>query len=720
MVKRAPESVVPVFFSSLLLPLLLLGLPACSRQPGDGSEPVEPVEESAAPIRRSEVQPTEDSSTLETGSSSGPAQASNFDLYSLSLKGLQEKLKTCQQDNTCEDEELELGKLKRLLGYVVDDERHDVLLLGVDDPQWPAVLVDDFVIALRNAWGRYAEVKGNIRHYSYPGCDIRPNSEVIDKLDALMAQINTSSEAGAVRKVISAWRQTCMAPQKVSVHGVPFDTHFGKVMVEADYDMKSLTDGTDDPDVPGFTSLASLRRNQHQQAFARGQTLPLEGGMNRYWLSPGEYNYIEADGIVLIKQASVRVQTNPTTVDESGEIVDTPTTDPLAERWVASFSILYDKIAARRPIYRELDNLFRAFALAKILRYRKGVETAGLDLGYLLDEFPIATEEVPRKLDGRPTVDHIEHRVESEDRIETTRLWMPGCGGVGMEIEPEERDFEVVPELVGLRDQVVSKAVPGPLPAPIPPAPPVTVLAQNQRLQRINRDNRPLVLTLVNTDSEYHLFDGLTQTTYPKLEVPQILSRATDLLQQKGASTVYLELEEFPANKQEDFIATSEIQIASTHPEIRFRPLPGIADQLTEQALFSPGIELFQPDLQAERQIERQADGPFQGWFRGTVQFLSFVQDRLVTITITVFARSFEIVDAFLAKIDHRFSVEQMLPESVIQIIDQARQELLLEETYRNYLREQGDEAELKILVESDLGGTHFVDVGTSSPLRAA
>ncbi|MCP3976085.1 MAG: DUF1598 domain-containing protein [bacterium] len=718
MMNPSPRSALRLLFSSLLLPWLLLGLAACSRQP-DAPKPTEQPGGSSAPSQSAEVQAAEESSIQVTGSQSRP-QASSFDLYSLSLKGLQAKLETCQRDDSCTGQDLELGKLKRLLGYVVDEQRGDVLLLGVDDPQWPAVLVEDFVIALRNAWGRYDEVKGNVRHYSYPGCDIRPNSEVIDKLDALMDQLNTSSSAGAVRKVISAWRRTCMVPQQVSVHGVPFDTHFGKVMVEADYDMKSLTDGTDDPGVPGFTSLASIRRDRHQQAFARGQTPALQGGMNRYWLSPGEYNYIEADGIVLIKQASVRVQTNPTTVDDSGEIVDTASSDPLAERWVASFSILYDKIAARRPIYRELDNLFRAFALAKILRFRKGVEAAGLDLTYFLDDFPIVGEEVPREVDGRPTVDHIERILENEESIQTTRLWMPGCGGVGMEIEPEDKDFEVVPQLVDLRDQVLAETVPAPEPTLVPKAPPVTVLAQNQRLQQINKNNHPLVVTLVDADSQVQLFDGLTRTSYPRLDAPQILSQVTELLSKKGASTVYVELEDFPADEQENFIRTSESQIAESHPDVLFRPIPGIADELMEQALFGPGIELSEPDPGAEPPPERQDDVRLQDWSRGTVQFLSFVQDRLATITITAFARDQAVVDAFLAKVEARFSDAPMLPESVIQIIDQARRELMAEETYRDYLREQGREGELRIRAESDLGGRHFVDVGTSSRLRAA
>ncbi len=710
----------PRFVVLMLLPLLLLALAGCFGSQEEAPESAEQSAGNPTPTASPQAQVVEETSYTVQGDPSQPPPTPDFDLYSRSLKDLQETLKTCQRNSDCKAEELHLGKLKRLLGFVIDEGRGDILLLGVDDPQWPVVLVEDFVVALRNAWGRYAEVKGNVRHYSYPGCDIRPDTEVIEQLDALMAQLNTASSADAVRKVISAWRQTCMAPQRVSVHGIPFDTHFGKVMVEADYDMKSLTDGTDDPGVPGFSSLADIRRQQRQQAFAQGQTASLPGGMNRYWLSPGEYNYIEADGIVLIKQASVQVETNPTTVDASGEIVDTATSDPLAERWVASFTALYDKIAARRPIYRELDNLFRAFALAKVLYFRKGLEAAGLDLGYLLDEFPIVGEEVPREVAGRPAVDHLERILESEDSITTTRLWMPGCGGVGMDIEPEDKDFEAVPELVDLRDQVLSETTPGAEPVLIPKNPSVTVLAQNQRLQEINRNNPPLVLTLVNTDSEYHLFDGLTRTTYPKLEVPQILSQLTDLAQEKGTSTVYLELEDFPATKQENFIATAEIQIAQSHPDVLLRPLPGIVNQSTEQALFSRGIELLRQDPQAERQIELQTDGQLQGWYRGTLQLFCFVKDRLVTLTVTVFARSVEVVDAFLAKIEARFSIEPMLPESVIQIIDQARQEMLLEEMYRDYLREQGSEGELKIRIESDLGGTHFVDVGASGQLRAA
>ena len=53
------------------------------------------------------------------------------------------------------------------------------------DASLPPLYFEDLVIALRNAWLRYARLEGNTRIYEDPGCSIDPEPAVLRKLQAL-------------------------------------------------------------------------------------------------------------------------------------------------------------------------------------------------------------------------------------------------------------------------------------------------------------------------------------------------------------------------------------------------------------------------------------------------------------------------------------------------------------------------------------------------------
>ncbi len=725
----------------LCLPLVLTFtvLPGCSRPAaeslGDGGEERQETPrggEEAPPPERPTVAETPAPDAVGTGDKvlyqiPVPRQrsAAEFrtpgeisELYALSLKALQVRLDTCNSGDNCTDEDRLLGKIRRLLGYAVDETGGDILLLGFDDPEWPAARVDDFVVALRNAWLRYAPLEDNVYQYRYPGCDIRPDGSIVERLQELKPKFADAMES-EMEAMIDEWRQICESPQQVSVLGVPFDTHFGKVMVQADYDMKSLADGTDKLQLPGFRSLADMRLDRLRQAVVGGEEQTSESGMSRFWLAPGENHYVENDGVVLIRDSPVRVETNPSALDASGELVDTQTTDPLADQWVESFSALYGRIADRRPIYRHLESLFRIFAVAKILHFRNADETAGLDLSYFLDRFPVAVETVERQLPGRYSLLEFEHSWEEGNVRNSVKSWLPGCGGVSMNVEPEEKDFE--PDrsglLPGLKDEVLAaRPSPGAVSHPVPVVPGSTLsgLAETQRLQGINRESTSWVMSLVRTGSTYRLYDGETQTVYDHLQVAEIVADVAARLETADTSTVYLEVEGFDDNQVRNFTATSEIQAAQSHPGILFRPLPDIAKTGSEEVLFRPGIEL---EKISATPVPVTGDS-FQGWVQTTVELLVWVRDQIVRVTVVILARSPEVVQAFAARIEARFADWDMVPISLIELLSRERERFFAEELYRQYEKD-GNEGQFKIQVR-ELGGTHFVDLAISRKTAAA
>ena len=109
-------------------------------------------------------------------------------------------------------------------------------VFGKVDTTSPDLYLEDFVIALRNAWWKYASLKGYTYYYSAPGCSIDPNPKTIQKLQQVGGKILSTS--GEVESSLKQWHAICSQPQKVRVLGIPFDSRFAKVMVDADYYMK--------------------------------------------------------------------------------------------------------------------------------------------------------------------------------------------------------------------------------------------------------------------------------------------------------------------------------------------------------------------------------------------------------------------------------------------------------------------------------------------------
>ncbi|MDP3013996.1 MAG: hypothetical protein Q8M92_07130, partial [Candidatus Subteraquimicrobiales bacterium] len=111
-----------------------------------------------------------------------PKIVEKFEGRAVSLKVLQNKVKDCIAKETCPENILQLCGIKRVMGYVIDEKNRDIILIGNIDDSMPPLYLEDFVIALRNTWMMYAELKGNTYYYSNPGCSIDPDPNVLNNL----------------------------------------------------------------------------------------------------------------------------------------------------------------------------------------------------------------------------------------------------------------------------------------------------------------------------------------------------------------------------------------------------------------------------------------------------------------------------------------------------------------------------------------------------------
>jgi hypothetical protein len=378
----------------------------------------------------------------------------------LSLRVLQRNLVSLSPGEPASEEIRQLDGITRVWGYVIDGAACDVILIGDSDPSAPPLYLDDLVIALRNAWHIYDQVRGNTHYYSYPGCSIDPNPEILQKLQRLGDLITSAPTFDEVEQRLRDWHDLCRNPQKVRVMGIPFDSRFARVMVKADYDMKTLVNGSDSLNISGFQSLTDMTLAAVRPALIQGTPIRVSlSTLNRFWFCPGQNRYLTDQLAAIVDRCPVRLLTEAEYLDRGGAAQGTGRADSMALAFCHSFTAHYAEIAEKRSIYVELENLFRLVALAKLMHYLDCTSVAGLELDYLLNEYPVAARRVDRTLPGRSNVGELSHRQVFDDGYSDVRLWLPSCGGVGIEINPEkaaqERSPEVERRLKELRTRIL-------------------------------------------------------------------------------------------------------------------------------------------------------------------------------------------------------------------------------------------------------------------------
>jgi len=369
-----------------------------------------------------------------------PAHLPAQELTNQRAFSLNELQKQLQKEN-----DTEMSKLLSLFcgitsvdGYMLNEEKGELIIFGKINPHLPSIYTEDFVVALRNEWMKYAELKGDTYYYSNPGCSIDPDPRVINELNTKAQNLMNNTLVEKIDTDIEQWHSICQKPQIVRVLGIPFDTHFGDVMVAADYLLKRLVDGSVDLGIEGFTSLLELTKQDMEKDIIDNKPLSFSvTSMNRFWFFPGENKYSYDDNIVNIEQSPVTVLTESQYLHSSGtRVMGTGQTNPYAEKFTLSFTQNFYDIAEKESIFYELEALFRFVALVKIMKYNKVENTVNLD--YLLNDYKVSTTKVKRTLPGISRIEKFEHRREYEDSYEIYKLWLPSCGGVGIDIEVDQ------------------------------------------------------------------------------------------------------------------------------------------------------------------------------------------------------------------------------------------------------------------------------------------
>lgn len=332
-----------------------------------------------------------------------PDLSKGSELRKVSLHRLETALKACLDRGEKPSEELlYLAGLTRVKYVFFYPETGDIVLAGpaqgwLVDPVGrvrgietgvPIVELQDLIVALR-------AFPPDNQDTSVISCSIDPTREGLANMQAFLGNIGPRLAAGGnlsrqAQFIAQGLRQS-LGLQNITIKGVPANTNFAKILVEADYRMKLIGIGLERPRIKlaSYVELASSSSaNQMQRWFFIPEYACVRVSEDKLGME------LVGDGVKLVGEDEM--------VTADGMRVKSDRTDMAGKRFVQGFTAKYPELATKEPVYAQLRNIIDLSVAAAFIQQQDYYGQSGWTLGVFQDEaaFPVETLNVPRQVES--------------------------------------------------------------------------------------------------------------------------------------------------------------------------------------------------------------------------------------------------------------------------------------------------------------------------------
>ena len=248
----------------------------------------------------------------------------------------------------------------------------------------PAVQLQDLVVALR------AYPPGQ-RGAGLIGCSIDPSAQGLADMQRFLQSLRPQPTNEFAQYVVTGL-QASLGLQSVTINGVSPSTHFAQVMVEADYRMKLIGIGLEQPPV---RLVSYVERANPAQVSANA--------MQRWYFMP-DYECVRVsqdglamelvgDGVKLVGEDEVVLAGGVRKASSRGNMA--------SQGFVADFTKKYPELADRSPVYAELRNLIDLAVAGAYIQQEEFYDKANWDMEVFGDEqkYTVETYSVPKTVE---------------------------------------------------------------------------------------------------------------------------------------------------------------------------------------------------------------------------------------------------------------------------------------------------------------------------------
>lgn len=235
--------------------------------------------------------------------------------------------------------------------------------------------LEDLIVALR-AYGPGTQPVGTV------GVSIDPTKEGLTKMQQFLTQFGSRAVPADTRRIIEGLRSS-LGHQVVSVRGVPATTHFANVLVEADYRMKLIGIGIEQPPV----KITSYVRRASPSKVSRN-------ALQRWFFVPNyESVRVSDDGLAIeLEGDGVKLVGADELVRADGSRVQSQKADRASQMFVESFTARYPELARKVPVYAQMRNLIDMLIAAAYIQEQDFYGQADWSMDVFGDESQMPVE----------------------------------------------------------------------------------------------------------------------------------------------------------------------------------------------------------------------------------------------------------------------------------------------------------------------------------------
>ena len=270
----------------------------------------------------------------------------------ISLKALDAAIAKYQSEGKPLPDEIQyMAGLKKIEFVFAFPDKNDIVLVGPAEP-WkigpngapvgketgePIMLLEDFVVALRTSLG---EVRSPF------ACSIDPTQQGLNNLSKyasrIPANINPRVAANNIEKA--------MGNQSVRVEGIDATSHFARVMVSSDYQMKQISMGVRPASVDGLPPFTKMIKSGNSGA---SNALP------RWWMAPNYASLLRDESGLSwnLKDGSVKTMCETDFLAENGQVKrGAGKTAAGVQKWADTMTSRFEDLSKAEPVFGQLRN----------------------------------------------------------------------------------------------------------------------------------------------------------------------------------------------------------------------------------------------------------------------------------------------------------------------------------------------------------------------------
>jgi hypothetical protein len=262
--------------------------------------------------------------------------------------------------------------------------------LGIDSGR-PVLELEDLVVALR------AFPPGPDNKKPFIFCSIDPTDEGLSRMHQFLHELggrigNPAENPGQEQFIVNGLRER-LGMQVITVGGISPKTHFAQVLVEADYRMKLIGIGLEEPPVR-LTSYVA-RANPSQVA---------SNALQRWYFVP-DYQCVRVSEDSLAMELvgeGVRLVGENEVVGKDGSRGMAAKSNRASDAFVKAFTKVYPKLAERAPVYAQLRNCIDLAVAAAFIQHQDyyGLVNWKPETFQSEESYPVETLNPPQQVES--------------------------------------------------------------------------------------------------------------------------------------------------------------------------------------------------------------------------------------------------------------------------------------------------------------------------------